>query len=150
MISLVLRNANYQDSDFFFELKNDTAALAFSVSKKKINKSDHQNWYKNQLKNNKNLLFVAENIIKEKVGYVRYDMKDDAYICSVNIKKKFRGMGFGKQLLLESEKYLPTSSEIRAFISMANRSSIKLFESCGYSYFSEYDDDFLIYNKEIN
>ena len=26
-------------------------------------------------------------------------MKDDAYICSVNIKKKFRGMGFGKQLL---------------------------------------------------
>ena len=148
MNSLHLRKASISDMSFFYELKNDSTALQFSVTGKKVSKLEHEAWFINQIDNQDRVLIVGKDSSNNLIGYARYDREDNYFISSINIKRDFRSQGYGKELLLRSEGFLPKEFSLMAIISKKNDRSIKLFESCLYAYDSEYKDpDFLVYKK---
>lgn len=159
MPTFKFKTATLKDKKFLLDLKNEKSARKNSKNDSKISKSSHEVWLLNFLKKRSNKLLIT-SYKKNLIGYVRYEeIFSKIYKVSINIKPKFRNMGFGKLMLIKSENKIKKGSILISEIKITNIKSIKSFNSAGYLHLSK-NRNYLnlfkilnqnpIYQKKIN
>ena len=137
MPTLKFRTATLKDKKFLLDITNEKSARKNSKNNSKISKSSHEIWLLNFLKKRSNKLLIT-SYKKNLIGYVRYEeIFSKVYKVSINIKPKFRNMGFGKLMLIKSENKINKGSILISEIKITNIKSIKSFNSAGYLHLSK-------------
>ena len=123
-MQISIKKASINDSDFL--LRNEKTARKNSFVTKKINEEDHKEFLNIELNNSATLILIAYKN-SERIGMVKYNLNDIFVYVSINLKKKFRYLGYGTAVLKATEKYLKKSCIIVAKIKKINKISVKFF-----------------------
>ena len=143
MSEIVLVSAEICHSEMIWEWRNDPITRKMSVNSEKVSWEEHTSWYEKVLldKCRKIYLGVESGI---PIGVVRFDKSDNenyVYEVSITISPENRGKGFGKQLLNNGirrlYKEVRNCKFIRAEVKKDNKSSNKLFKSCGFIFIKD-------------
>jgi L-amino acid N-acyltransferase YncA len=141
--------ANLSDVFDIFKWRNNRTTILYSVSQKKILLSQHKKWFKNNLIDTKNKIYIGLVTLKKrtyKIGMVRFDEKIRVNV-SINLNPKFRGMNLSKKFLKMSIKKFNTKKSLFAKIHKKNKRSINCFSSCGFILFKT-QKQFMIFKKK--
>ena len=151
MTSIIIRNADNQDTKDVFEWRNDPISIEMSHKSDAINLEDHTIWFKNSLKNPNRIMLICEYVkSKEKIGIVRFDILGNESTVSINLAPKMRGKGLSMICLVRSMNYfhdnVPKIKVINATIKTSNIRSQKAFAKAGFMFrIKEGDTEFYTY-----
>ena len=127
------REITEKDIDIIYEWVNDPTTREQSYSDGKIKYSEHKEWFKDKLHSEEChfLIFFNNN---KKIGLVRFDLKDDHWVVSINVAPSERGQGYSVKMLKKASKYLREKDQraVYAYIKQQNIPSLKAFERAGY------------------
>lgn len=127
---LVIKKANINYIDDIYILSNDPEVRKQSFNSKKISYHQHKKWFLNQLKNQNNLILIAESQYGF-IGQIRFSIEDQTAIISISIINKYRGFGIGQTILDKSLKILydskPEIRYIKAYVKASNPQSKTFF-----------------------
>ncbi len=143
--------ANQSDIWDILSWRNDEVSILNSLSGAPIAPDEHEFWFSNLL-SLEEMPIIIGSIENNKVGFARYDKRDNFYVSSICLNPAMRGKGLSKTLLSLSENFFfQNKSDILciAQILKSNLQSIKLFEACGYK-FREKSDLYSTYEKVID
>lgn len=144
-----LRKAQISDCDLIYKWRNHPDVRKFFFDDREIDYSTHQEWFQNSLKMENRIILIAEND-NQPVGVIRFDiLKDNPDTAEIDIyvAPSFQGRGFGRQILVEGEKWIKSQANIRflvAKVKETNYASKKIFEN------NEFDKLYIYYKKSIN
>lgn len=128
---LRLRKAGPEDCEDILTWRNDPVSRINSFNSEAISNTDHQDWFSRALRNEKKLMFIAEDLNSNKLGIVRLDCIDNGlYEVNVNVSPESRGKSWGNKILKEASKLV--KGKLVARIKSNNVVSIKAFKKCGY------------------
>tara|TARA_S200000501_G_scaffold304838_1_gene293031 strand:+ start:1646 stop:2098 length:453 start_codon:yes stop_codon:yes gene_type:complete len=144
------RLANFHDSKEIFSWRNDPITRKSFFNNNIVKRKEHEDWFNKMMKSDKSILII-HLIEKDKIGVVRFDVKNKETHVSINTNPKFRNKGFASKMLLESESYLSSNKRfpkvLVANIIKNNLSSIKVFKKAKYKLQSTEFEHF-VYKKE--
>lgn len=132
---LVFRKVNENDINLVHEWANEKKARENSYNPDHIPFETHQRWFQMQLEDKNSVFLIFETPNNEAVGFVRFNKKDEKWVVSINIGKKYRGKGLAVEMLQRSAIYLFNNFNIDfviAHIMFKNIASKKAFEKAGY------------------
>ncbi len=141
--------ANLSDTFDIFKWRNNITTILYSVSQKKVQLSKHKKWFKNNLIDTKNKIYIGLVTLKKrnyKIGMIRFDEKKRVNV-SINLNPKFRGMNLSKKFLKMSIKKFNRKKSLFAKIHKNNKRSINCFSSCGFILFKT-QKQFMIFKKK--
>ncbi len=128
---LKLRKAGLEDCEDILAWRNDPISRKNSFNSEAISYTDHQHWFDRTLRNEKKLMFIAEDLNSNKLGIVRLDCIDNGlYEVNVNLSPEYRGKSWGNKILKEASKLV--KGKLVARIKSSNVASIRAFQNCGY------------------
>lgn len=130
-----IRNTNIKDIDTYFIWANDDSVRELSFNSEKIPYQEHETWFNNKLNDNNCFMFIFS--INIDIGQVRIQkVSNKDAIINISIDKKFRGKGYGIQMLKMSTdlfKNLFPEIIINAYIKIENFASKSIFEKSGFT-----------------
>lgn len=132
---LTLRFARERDCRLLFEWATDAVARAASFHSDEILWEDHTRWFAERLQDRCSVIYIGENAAGEPVGLVRFQVKGDRAVLSVNVARNYRGEGWGTELItFSTRKLVRTKSveQIQAFVKPGNQASVRLFQAAGF------------------
>ena len=132
---LNLRLLREDDCRLLFEWAGDPATRAASFHSAPIPWEHHARWFAERLHDPRSAIYIGENATGEAVGLVRFQIKDDSAVLSVNVAPKFRGRGWGRELIVFSTHALVRARSVHrveAFVKPGNQASVRLFEASGF------------------
>ncbi|MGB8013854.1 MAG: UDP-2,4-diacetamido-2,4,6-trideoxy-beta-L-altropyranose hydrolase [Terriglobales bacterium] len=132
---LNLRLVREDDCRLLFEWAGDPAARAASFHSAPISWEHHVRWFGERLQDPHSVIYIGENAAGEAVGLVRFQIKDDSAVLSVNVAPKLRGRGWGRELIMFATHALVRSRSVHrveAFVKPQNEASVRLFEASGF------------------
>jgi UDP-2,4-diacetamido-2,4,6-trideoxy-beta-L-altropyranose hydrolase len=132
---LRLRLVREDDCRLLFEWADDAVARTASFRSTPIAWEDHARWFAERLQDAQSVIYIGENAGREPVGVVRFQIKGESAVLSVNVAAGFRGQGWGRELILFSTRSLVRARSIRrvdAFVKPDNQASVRLFEASGF------------------
>lgn len=124
-----IRYATIDDAVDVLEWRNDPVSVAASKTGT-VNLSDHLSWFAKSMHNPNRCLFIVTEG-KHRVGMVRFDKIQDAWLVSINIAPAERGKGYGEAALRMAIAKI-SNSRLLAEIKLDNLASIRIFERCGF------------------
>lgn len=128
----VLRLAKKEDCYKIFEIANDHDVREASYNSEKIPLENHRQWFNDVIHDSDVLFFVLE-YEDDIIGQVRFNLeKEGFYVVSISLNKKYRGLGLSIFLLSNACRRGNFDSDLVAYIKKENKSSIALFEHCGF------------------
>lgn len=117
----------------------------------------HRRWYTFVLNSPSYLFYTVENLKKEFLGTVKFELEETRATISIYLTKNFRGHGFSERLVLNSIQELicekPYITKISAYILEENEISKKVFTHCGFLFQGidgYYGTEHLLYEMTIN
>jgi RimJ/RimL family protein N-acetyltransferase len=129
---LIVRPAGPEDSLDTLNWRNDPISRQFSLNQNMITVEEHMVWYARVLADSGRILLIGLDG-QDKIGVVHFYCENDVARVSINLNPQFRGQDYGRQLLLESEAFLPREvRRILADIKDENEPSKRAFEKAGY------------------
>ena len=129
---ILLRKVTNKDSRFILSWRNENQTRLFSRNQNIISQNDHKKWFKNEIKNKKNILIIAYQK-NTRVGFIRYNnVEKNCFEISINLNPKYRSKGIGSIFLKESESFLKYNCVITACVKNNNNISKKLFQKNNY------------------
>ena len=134
---LTLRLVRESDCRLLFEWAIDPMARAASFHSAAISWEDHARWFAERLQDPHSVIYIGQNVAGEPVGVVRFQIKNDSAVLSVNVAAEFRGEGWGRELIAFSTHALVRAFSIRridAFVKPDNQASVSLFEASGFQH----------------
>jgi UDP-2,4-diacetamido-2,4,6-trideoxy-beta-L-altropyranose hydrolase len=151
---MFVRVAVQEDCHDIFKWRNDKHSVKMFRNPEPVAIEEHERWFnKILLKHTNKYLFICLNQKNEKIGVVRFDIKNNDAEISINIAPEMRGKGLGTDCLTEtiiySKKYLPNVALLIAKIKNINKASQKVFLSAGFNLIDEVDD-YLIYSRKFS
>ncbi|MGO8983400.1 MAG: UDP-2,4-diacetamido-2,4,6-trideoxy-beta-L-altropyranose hydrolase [Terriglobales bacterium] len=132
---LNLRLVREMDCGLLFEWAQDPVARAASFHSAAISWEEHSRWFAERLQDPQSRIYIGENAGSDAVGLVRFQIEDDSALLSVNVASRFRGEGWGRELILFSTRDLVRTRGVRrvqAFVKPENHASVRLFEASGF------------------
>lgn len=153
MDNINIVNARLDHSEIIWQWRNDLHTQKMFFEGRRISISEHKNWYKNALLDDKVVIYVGE-ANQYPVGVIRFDQNNSKqYDVSINVNPDKRGLGIGKVLLVKGIKKLKDlksdSKIIFASVKNINAYSHSLFQSCGFKKIFE-NDQITKYKFEFN
>jgi len=142
---LILRPANDNDCKSIYEWRNNAFARSISRNKESIPFEEHENWFKNALKDNSKKIYVAENPETQvKVGQIRFDKKGNSSAeISITVDPSYQGKGYGSEILQQGiARYLKEEPKINlllADIMPIHKISQRIFEKARFKKIGEKD-----------
>lgn len=128
----LLRAAEEKDMWAIYEISNDETVRQVSINPRRIEKKEHERWYRENYKKD---FFVLE-FDKKVIGQVRFPHQEGKNFVSISLHRDYRGFGVGEHLLREGVRRFfsenPHVKEIFAVINSENTGSIKIFERVGF------------------
>lgn len=143
-MKIFIKKASIKDANFFYDLRNEKKARSNFFNQKIIKYNAHLKWYKEKLKKKNTILLIAFINSYQKIGYIKYEIKELMADVSLNIGKAFRKLGYGSKILKESEKFLKNNLMIIARVKSRNKASIKIFKKNNYKIVKENNNTVLI------
>lgn len=133
---IMLREATVEDCTQIWEWANDPAVRASSFLSEYIPIEEHKHWFYRKIDNSKCFLFVGLNSTNTPIGQVRFDLNNDNEAdVDVSVSRKYRGKGYGTELIRKGVQVLfqkTTVRAIHAFIKQENDASIQAFSKAGF------------------
>jgi len=131
-----LRRANLGDLEFVFNLRNEEAVRSVSFNSDLIDLETHRKWFEKKLASDESVLLIAE-AGSQPIAQVRFDwMDDNGAEINIAVTEKFRGQGYGTDIIRESSimflSEFTRCSDIYAYIKSDNTASIRSFTKAGY------------------
>ena len=133
LFSVKLCNMKTKDVRWIYELQCRPGMRKYFNNKLVPTWCEHTRWFRAYLSDKKNKGYVV-SLYGNVVGFIRIDGELDREV-SIVISKEYQGLGIGKialNLLASREFNKIRFSQVIATIKDANKSSIKLFKSCGF------------------
>lgn len=137
--SLNLYPATIADALDVLAWRNNAVSRRMSGSSELINEANHLEWFEKVIENPKTIMLIAsDELVKAKIGMVRFDLNDDLSSAeiSININPEYRSKGYGHQCLLHATDYVsvacPACRVILAVVRVENLASVRAFSSVGY------------------
>ena len=81
--------------------RNDPVTRKSFFNNSIIKKKEHEDWFQKIMNSDNSILIIIFNG-EDKIGVVRYYAINNHTHVSINTKPKFRKMGFGSKMLVES------------------------------------------------
>jgi RimJ/RimL family protein N-acetyltransferase len=138
---LDVRPAKPDDSNDIFEWRNDPVTRQMSHNTGEVLKEEHEAWFKAALGSDNKCLLICTNDSAEKIGIVRFDIKEQSAEVSINLNPEMRGKGLAKHCLKQAMLYFkmsnPDIKELEAEIKDTNTVSKNIFEGVGFEFDSE-------------
>tara|TARA_B100001175_G_scaffold317854_1_gene336959 strand:- start:3837 stop:4295 length:459 start_codon:yes stop_codon:yes gene_type:complete len=131
-VKIKIRKTSSKDLDFTFFLRNENVARKNSINSKKITLKNHKIWFKKKINDKNSLYFIVMSKDSQRIGIVRYDLKDIFAYVSINIKNEFRNLGYGSIMLKETEKLIKKNLILVANVKKSNVNSLKIFKKNKY------------------
>ncbi len=156
--SVKLNRANESDLESTYEWASDPAVRVFSFNQNKISRKEHTNWFSKKIKDESCLYLIAEED-GEKIGSIRFDIKNIEAVISYLIAPKHHGKGLGQIILTNGLEFIAKkiNSEIKnnnynikkiiGYVMEENVPSVKAFERLGFTKINEADR--IKYEKEV-
>ena len=148
---IYLRRVKETDMKLLFDWRNNELVRKNSFCMDPVEWNEHVKWFNTTLVKSSVLFFIL--ICKEQeVGQIRIDLElDNTAIINYSIAEKYRGLGYGKQILhlAETELYERFKSKymLKALVKENNISSQVAFERLGYILQNTNRDIFKTYIK---
>ena len=148
---IYLRRVKETDMKLLFEWRNNELVRKNSFCMDPVEWNEHVKWFNTTLVKSSVLFFIL--ICKEQeVGQIRIDLElDNTAIINYSIAEKYRGLGYGKQILhlAETELYERFKNKymLKALVKENNISSQVAFERLGYILQNTNRDIFKTYIK---
>lgn len=153
---LFLIRATQEHCNLIYEWSNDVDVRKSSFNTNEISYKEHLEWYTNKLKDANCKIYLLANSYKN-IGVIRIERKYDENVISYSISKDNRGKGYGRRILLETEKELIKVHEdikLSAYVKKQNIPSIKIFNHLNYKTVEERDDKIkfekIVYRRDFN
>ncbi|HLJ93363.1 MAG TPA: UDP-2,4-diacetamido-2,4,6-trideoxy-beta-L-altropyranose hydrolase [Gemmataceae bacterium] len=134
-LDVCLRPVAPEDCRLIWEWVNESAVRATSFAPETISWERHQEWFAAKLNDPACAFFIALNGTGVPIGQVRGDVEGNVAIVSVSVDPRFRGSGYGTQLIRKGSERLferANVDRIHAFIRQGNEASHRAFEKAGY------------------
>lgn len=152
--SVRLKKADEPDLEATFEWASDPAVRAFSFNQNVISKDEHTKWFSKKIKD-ENCLYLIAEAEGEKMGSIRFDVKDNEAVISYLIAPKHHGKGLGQIILTNGLEFIGKEIEqnnfdinkIIGYVMEENVPSVKAFERLGFTKIIEADR--IKYEKEV-
>ena len=132
-----IKKSTKEDSNLFYEIRNNSENRRFSLYSKKINKSNHNVWFNENYKKN---YFYTCYYLGKKVGYIRGEKKSETIIISIAFLKKFQKKNIASKCFEYFEKKLKKNYVLLAKVKNTNLRSMNFF----------YKNDFNLLNRQNN
>ena len=148
---IYLRRVKETDMKLLFDWRNNELVRKNSFCMDPVEWNEHVKWFNTTLVKSSVLFFIL--ICKEQeVGQIRIDLElDNTAIINYSIAEKYRGLGYGKQILhlAETELYERFKNKymLKALVKENNISSQVAFERLGYILQNTNRDIFKTYIK---
>lgn len=148
---IYLRRVKETDMKLLFDWRNNELVRKNSFCMDPVEWNEHVKWFNTTLVKSSVLFFIL--ICKEQeVGQIRIDLElDNTAIINYSIAEKYRGLGYGKQILhlAETELYERFKNKymFKALVKENNISSQVAFERLGYILQNTNRDIFKTYIK---
>ena len=148
---IYLRRVKETDMNLLFDWRNNELVRKNSFCMDPVEWNEHVKWFNTTLVKSSVLFFIL--ICKEQeVGQIRIDLElDNTAIINYSIAEKYRGFGYGKQILhlAETELYERFKNKymLKALVKENNISSQVAFERLGYILQNTNRDIFKTYIK---
>lgn len=148
---IYLRRVKETDMKLLFDWRNNELVRKNSFCMDPVEWNKHVKWFNTTLVKSSVLFFIL--ICKEQeVGQIRIDLElDNTAIINYSIAEKYRGFGYGKQILhlAETELYERFKNKymLKALVKENNISSQVAFERLGYILQNTNRDIFKTYIK---
>lgn len=148
---IYLRRVKETDMKLLFDWRNNELVRKNSFCMDPVEWNEHVKWFNTTLVKSSVLFFIL--ICKEQeVGQIRIDLElDNTAIINYSIAEKYRGFGYGKQILhlAETELYERFKNKymLKALVKENNISSQVAFERLGYILQNTNKDIFRTYIK---
>lgn len=143
MNEILLRTATIDDSEFFYNLRNEYTVRMNSFNAEVIPYEKHFKWFKGKVSEKSTILLIA-CIETNPIGQIRIDLEDNFGIISYSILKEFRGQGLGTKILELIKEYIKTNKyhckRLIGNIKIENIASAKAFQKAGYVKISDNDE----------
>jgi UDP-2,4-diacetamido-2,4,6-trideoxy-beta-L-altropyranose hydrolase len=133
--AIKLRPVQEADCELLWQWANDPVIRSLSFSSEYISWSDHLQWFASKLGNRNCLFYIALNQDNLPIGQVRYEIINQEATISLAISASFRGLGYGRQIILLGCQELGHGSlakKINAYVKPNNLSSINVFLKAGF------------------
>lgn len=146
-----LRKADKLDADILFEWVNDPEVREASFRQDKIAYTEHFEWFKNTINDEKYNLFIFMND-NIPVGQIRLFFDNERIIINYSIAKEFRGKGLASLMIAQAENWLREKMDTSSFILVArvkfdNIASQRTFMSL--DYIPKTRKDYIEYEKQL-
>jgi len=153
LINLKIRDVSPNDVDLLYEWVNDPDVRRNAINSKKIDYNEHVNWFKRVLNSEKTYIFILEKD-HNAVGQIRFDWDDrtKAFVIDYSIDRRYRGNGYGKEIVRLGMFELRKKSGDVSFVAIVrqgNNASLRVFEGLGFIVLSR-NEQFVtfVYNKK--
>lgn len=152
--SCFIRKLKESDKINVFNLSNKKYVRKYSLNKNNIMWENHLNWFSNQLNNSNIIFYILENLNKDFLGQVKFEVDEYKKIAliSISFDEKIKGRGVGKFILENSIiKFKEENKKIeiiKAVIHNENTPSYKLFKNLNFI-LNIKGEDFSEYIKKI-
>jgi L-amino acid N-acyltransferase YncA len=146
--------ADIDDMQTILDLRNQPSNFRYSSAE--VDSKTHNLWYLNRINTIDSEPIWLIYLEGKSIGYVRFDkLKENGrvFIVSIAIKETYQGLGIGKkalQISISKIKLLEKNITLQAKIHVENKSSLSIFESVGFQQVSQYENSFLILEKNIS
>lgn len=132
---MIIRQANINDFEAFFEMKNDPVNVAWSGHTSGPVYNNLKEWFLRQLSNEKRTIYIALKDDCTYVGYCYLDIiEEKKYDIGYGILSQYKGKGYGTQMisLIKDIVKKKKGSIIQAWISKRNYGSRRIVEKNGF------------------
>jgi RimJ/RimL family protein N-acetyltransferase len=150
---MLIKNITKKDSLDILLWRRDKMSVFYSKNKKKITLEAHNKWFDKNLKDRKiksYIGFLAKKNEIKKVGVIRFDIKNNHALVSINLNPVMRGKGLSCILLAAGiKKFLKFKKiKLNAEIKKNNLASINCFLKNKF-YFFKSRNQYNLYKRSL-
>jgi RimJ/RimL family protein N-acetyltransferase len=150
-LDLKIRNLETKDKDLLYKWRNLEKLVLLSLTKKKVKKNEHENWFNSIIYNKNILAFIIEKSLIP-IGKIQFKkIGKKKCLIGIYLIGKNIGLGMGPNLIRKSCKLVfkkwKSATIIEAEIRKENKRSFYAFKKAG---FENFEDKKKTTNDKIN
>jgi UDP-2,4-diacetamido-2,4,6-trideoxy-beta-L-altropyranose hydrolase len=130
-----LRPADLDDCRRIWEWRNEATTREASFDTNPVPYLNHHAWFSQKMKDPNTNIFIVENAVGNRIGYVRFDVEGAEAEISVSLDRNERGKGYGTTAIRRgAEEMISTGSAERiiALVKAGNLASMSAFQRAGF------------------
>jgi len=134
---LNLRLATNKDTEKTYQWAIDPKIRKYSFNKKNIQKDEHVAWFNEKLHDAHCFYYILEDSLKNSLGSIRVDVKNEIGTISYLLDSHFFGRGLGTTIVRLLEEAIKIEKmpikQLVGFVLEENIASIKIFKKLNYT-----------------